>query len=67
MSMPIQIDGEVFLNTVEAMQHLGVSRPTLDGLVADGKLKRFKQGIRKLYYFKQSDLDKILSMREDDK
>ena len=66
MNMPLQIDNKVFLNTQEAMKHLGVSRPTLDSLVAQGKLKRHKQGIRKSNYYKLSDLNRILELREND-
>jgi excisionase family DNA binding protein len=66
MIMPIEINGEQFLNTSEAMSYLGVSRTTLDDLVKDGRLKRYKQGIRRVNYFKQLDLDRLLEMREDD-
>jgi len=66
MTMPIQIDGEVYLNTSEAMGRLGVSRPTFDNLVKTGRLKRYRQGIRQVAYYKQSDIDRLLEMREDD-
>jgi excisionase family DNA binding protein len=66
MAMPIQIDGEVYLNTSEAMGRLGVSRPTFDNLVKTGRLKRYRQGIRQVAYYKQSDIDRLLEMREDD-
>jgi excisionase family DNA binding protein len=63
--MTIQINGDTYLDTKEAMDYLGVSRPTLDALVDDGRLKRYKQGIRRLNYYKQADLNKLLEMRED--
>jgi predicted site-specific integrase-resolvase len=63
--MTIEVNGEVFLNTEEAMNHLGVTRATLDNLVKEGRLKRFKQGIRRANYFKQTDLDRLLELRED--
>lgn len=65
MAMPIQIDGETYLNTSEAMGRLGVSRPTFDRLVKDGSLKRYRQGVRQVAYYKQSDVDKLLEMKED--
>ena len=65
MIMPIEINGETYLNTSEAMGRLGVSRPTFDNLVKEGRLKRYRQGIRQVAYYKQSDLDKLLEMRED--
>jgi len=66
MVMPIQIDGETYLNTSEAMGRLGVSRPTFDRIVKEGRLKRYRQGIRQVAYYKQSDVDRLLEMREDE-
>lgn len=63
--MPIQINNETYLNTNEATTYLGVSRPTLDSLVSSGRLTRYKQGIRKTHYYKQSDLARLLELRED--
>lgn len=63
--MSIMKDGETYLNTAEAAAYLGVSRATVDAMVQDGRLRRYKQGIRKANYYKQSDLDKLLEIRED--
>jgi excisionase family DNA binding protein len=63
--MPIDVNGETFLNTKEAMKKLGVSRPTFDNLVKSGRLKRYRQGVRQLPYYKESDLDNLLRMREE--
>lgn len=65
MTVPTEINNEIYLNTSEAMSHLGVSRPTLESLVSDKRLTRYKQGIRKTHYYKLSDLDKLLELRED--
>lgn len=65
MIMPTEINGETYLNTAEAMTYLKVSRPTIDALVSDGRLKRYKQGIRKTHYYKQADLSGLLELRED--
>lgn len=65
MIMPTKINGEQYLNTSEALGKLGVSRPTLEALVTDGRLKRYRQGIRKTHYYKEADLNKLLELRED--
>ena len=66
MIMPITIDGEIYLNTSEAMGRLGVSRPTFDKLVKEKQLKRYRQGVRQVAYYKEADLDKLLEIREFD-
>jgi len=65
--MTIKINDETYLDTKEAMKRLSVSRPTLDTLVSDGRLKRYTQGIRKSHYYKEVELDKLLEMREEGK
>ena len=40
MLMPIQVNGETYLNTKEATQVLGISRAKLNELVREGKLKQ---------------------------
>lgn len=65
MIMPVQINGETYLTTSEAMGKLGVSRPTFDALVKSGRLTRYKQGIRQTHYYKLSDLDRLLEVTED--
>jgi len=65
MCMSTIINGETYLTANEAMAKLQVSRPKLDGLVRDGSLKRYRQGIRKVNYYKLSDLDLLLEVRED--
>jgi excisionase family DNA binding protein len=64
MAMPIQIRGETYLNTSEAMGRLGVSRPTFDNLVKAGQLTKYRQGVRQVAYYRQSDVDALLEMRE---
>lgn len=67
MIMPIEINGETYLNTSEAMGRLGVSRPKFDSLVKEGQLRRYRQGVRQVAYYKLSDLERLLEMREDDR
>ncbi len=64
--MPVVIDGETYLNTSEACEHLGVSRETLNNYVNAGRLHRYKRGIGRTAYYKQSDLDRLLEMRRED-
>jgi predicted DNA-binding transcriptional regulator AlpA len=66
MAMPIEVNGETYLNTAEATGKLGVSRPTFDNLVKTGQLKKYQQGVRRISYYKQSELDRLLEMREAD-
>ena len=63
--MPLEIKGETYLSTGEAARYLGVSRPTVDHLVETGKLARYKQGIRRVAYYRQSDLDRLLELRRE--
>jgi excisionase family DNA binding protein len=67
--MPIKVNNEEYFNTDETARYLGVSKQTVHNLVSQGTLKQYKQGIRKLVYYKKTDLDDILSMHqvEDDK
>ncbi len=67
MNMPIQVKGETYLNTSEAQGRLGISRPTFDNLVKQGQLKRYRQGVRQLPYYKEVDVNRLLEMREAEK
>ena len=64
MIMPIEIDGEIYLTPVEAMHRIGVSRPTFDRIVKEGRITRYKQGVRQNVYYKQSEVDDLLKMRK---
>lgn len=63
--MTIKIDGEIYLTTVETIEKMRITRVTLDRLVDDGRLKRYKQGIRRTHYYKEVDVNALLEMRED--
>ena len=65
MSMPIQIGDETYLSTPEACERLSVSRETLNNHVKSGRLRRYKQGVRRTSYYKQSEIDKLLEFREE--
>ncbi len=64
--MPVVIDGATYLNTSEACEYLGVSRETLNNYLNAGRLHRYKRGIGRTAYYKQSDLDRLLEMRRED-
>lgn len=65
MAMPITISGETYLNTAEAMGRLGISRPTFDRLVKEGRLRKYTQGIRRTTYYKESEVLDLLRMRSN--
>ena len=63
--MPTQFEGETYLTTSEACAHIGVSRETLNKFVHQKRLNRYKRkGITS--YYKQTELDTVLSMRKVD-
>jgi excisionase family DNA binding protein len=65
VKMPIEVKGETYLNAKEASSYLGVSRETLNNYVNAKRIKRYKQGIGRTAYYKQTELDRLLEMRED--
>jgi len=62
----ITVVGIVYLNTTEACGYLGISRETLNNYVNAGRLHRYKRGIGRAAYYRQSDLDRLLEMRRED-
>lgn len=61
--MPTQFEGDTYYNTKEACERIGVSRDTLNRFVHQKRLKRYKwKGVTS--YYKESELDSALSMRE---
>ena len=63
--VPQQEGGETYLNTQEACDHLGVSRKTLNRYADQGRITRYRRGIKREVYFKKSELDELLSFRPD--
>lgn len=63
--MPIQIDGETFLSTAEACRLIGVSRETLNRYVNNGLIRRYKQGIARTAYYKQTDVQELIRRRSE--
>jgi len=60
--MPIEFEGEQYLNAAEAARHLGVSRKTFYDSVLT-KLQQYHLGVLKRPYYKQSDLDALKKAR----
>lgn len=65
MNMTIQMNNETYLNTSEACERLGITRETLNNYVNAGRIKRYKQGIKRTSYYKEVDVNKLLELRED--
>ncbi len=63
--MTIEINGETYLSTVEACSAIGVSRETLNNYVNVGRIKRYKQGIKRMSFYKQSDVNNLVAQREE--
>lgn len=65
--MPTEYEGETYYNTTEACKHLSISRDTLNNYVNAGKIVRHKRGIGRTSYYKLTDLNKMLEIKEEDK
>lgn len=64
MIMPLEIKGVTYLDTTETTQKLGVSRVTLNAMVKDGRIAQYKQGVRRIPYYKLADVERLLEMRQ---
>jgi len=62
-----QQDNEQYLTPDEACRHLGVSRRTLERYVDDGRITKYRRGIKRAVFFKLSELDRLLEIRPDDR
>lgn len=62
--MPVEIDGETYLNGSEAAILLGTSRPNFDNLVKKKVIKGYEQRFRKSKLFKLSELQELKRVRE---
>jgi len=63
--MPVQMNGETFLSTRETSQRLGVSRETLTRYVNKGLLRRFKKGIMRDSYYRETDVEEFARQRSE--
>jgi citrate synthase len=62
----IELDGENYLDGVEASRLLGVKASTLYAYVSRGILKSYKQGIKRQRLYKQAELESLLRLRPSD-
>lgn len=61
--MPIQIEGETYLSTSEACRAIGVSRETLNRYVQDGRIRRYKRGLSRTAYYKETEVEGLARTR----
>lgn len=57
--MPIVKNNETYLTTEEACRFLGVTRQTINELVRDKRLQKYKQGIGRNVLYKQVELEAL--------
>lgn len=57
--MPIEMDGETYYSAEEAASYLGVTRHTLNMMIKDGRLTRYKRGVTRNIYFSKTQLDRL--------
>lgn len=62
----IELDGENYLDGVEASRLLGVKTATLYAYVSRGLLKSYKQGIKRQRLYKLAELEALLRLRPSD-
>lgn len=62
----IELNGENYLDGVEASALLGVKTSTLYAYVSRGLLKSYKQGIKRQRLYKQAELEALLQLRPSD-
>lgn len=62
--MPTDFNGEIFYNTQEACEYLGISRQTLTSYRKHYGLKPRKKGLSTINYFPLKELQKIKEDRE---
>ena len=64
--MPETENGEVYLTVEEATQYLGVSRDTLERYARAGQLTKYRRGVTRRVYYRQSELDRLKQFRPVD-
>ncbi len=59
----VELDGENYLDGIEASHLLGVKLSTLYTYVSRGVLKSYKQGIKRQRLYKQAEIESLLQLR----
>ncbi len=57
---------ERYLTTKEACDFLGVTRRTLERYAEQGRITRYRRGITRNVYYKQSELERLLEYHPED-
>lgn len=57
--------GETFFSPKEASDYTGLTRQTLDAYTERGKLVKYKQGLARRVFFKKSELDALLEIKDE--
>ena len=55
----VEEQDEVYLTFEETLKYLGVTRDTLDRYAKAGRLTKYRRGLARRVYFKQSELDRL--------
>lgn len=64
--MPIEMNGETYYSTQEALKYLGVTRDTLNRMARGGRLSKYQKGFAKTVYYRKVELDSLLELRRID-
>jgi excisionase family DNA binding protein len=59
----VELNGENYLDGIEASHLLGVKLSTLYTYVSRGVLKSYKQGIKRQRLYKQAEIESLLQLR----
>jgi predicted site-specific integrase-resolvase len=62
--LPIIEDGEIYLSVKETHERLGISRQALNGYVQRGLLKKYSRALARRVFFKQSEIDALMRIRQ---
>lgn len=54
-----------YLTPEEARTYLGISRRTLERYAEEGRITKYRRGIKRSVFFKRAELDKLLEFRPD--
>ena len=55
----LEEQGDAYLTFEETLKYLGVTRDTLDRYAKAGRLTKYRRGLARRVYFKQSELDRL--------
>ena len=62
----VEEQGEAYLTFEETLKYLGITRDTLDRYARAGRLTKYRRGLARRVYFKQSELDPLRRFHAQD-